>query len=92
VHDVVIVGKRDADDTRAMIKVIRDHYLPHVLVIFRSSGEHDLLLTSLAPFTRDLKASGGRATAHICIGNACAMPITEPHKMLALLGGVDSDE
>jgi len=28
VHDLVIVGKRHADDTQAMIKVVRDHYLP----------------------------------------------------------------
>jgi uncharacterized protein len=86
VHDIVIAGERDADDTRALIKGLRDHYLPRVLVILRSSGEQDLLLTSLAPFTRNLNVSGGRATAYICTGNSCAMPITEPDEMLALLG------
>ena len=89
-RDVVIVGERDADDTRAMIKGLRDHYLPRVLVICRQSGEHDLLLTSLAPFTSNLKATGGKATAYICTGQTCAMPITEPDQMLALLGCVKS--
>ena len=86
VHDVVIVGERDADDTRAMINGLRDHYLPRVLIIFRPPGEHDLLLTSLAPFTRNLNALGGKATAHICTGHTCAMPITELYQMLELLG------
>jgi uncharacterized protein YyaL (SSP411 family) len=92
VHDVVIVGERDADDTRAMISGLRDRYLPRVLIIYRPPGEHDLLLTSLAPFTRDLNATGGKATAYICTGHTCAMPITEPHQVLELLGCVKSDK
>jgi hypothetical protein len=91
VHDVVIVGERDADDTRAMINELRDHYLPCVLIVHRPPGELDLLLTSLAPFTRNLNALGGKATAHICTGHTCAMPITEPHQMLAFLGCVNTD-
>jgi hypothetical protein len=91
VQDVVIVGERDADDTRAMIKGLRDHYLPRVVVICRPPNEQDLLLSSLAPFTSNLKAPGGKATAYICTGHSCAMPITEPHQMLALLGCVNAD-
>jgi uncharacterized protein YyaL (SSP411 family) len=92
VHDVVIVGERDADDTRAMINELRDHYLPCVLIVFRPPGEHDFLLTSLAPFTSNLNALGGKATAYICTGHTCALPITEPHQMLELLGCVNSDK
>ena len=91
VHDVVIVGARDADDTRAMIKGLRDHFLPHVLILCSSSGEQDLLLASLAPFTRNLKTKQGKATAYICTGHTCSLPVTDPQQMLALLGCVDSD-
>ncbi len=91
VHDVVIVGKRHAEDTRAMIKVLWDHYLPSVRIIYRPTGENDLLLTSLAPFTSNLNAIGGNATAYICTGNTCAMPITDPHQMLNLLSWVNAD-
>ncbi|HUT39212.1 MAG TPA: thioredoxin domain-containing protein [Methanoregula sp.] len=85
VHDVVIIGERDADDTRAMITILREHYLPCVVIVYRSPEEHDLLLTSLAPFTRDLHAKEGKATAYICTGHSCVMPITEPKRMLELL-------
>jgi uncharacterized protein YyaL (SSP411 family) len=91
VHDVVIVGKRDADDTTVMIKVLRDHYLPCVMIVWRPPGEDDPQISSLAPFTRNLNAIGGNATAYICTGQACAMPVTEPHQMLALLGCVNTD-
>ncbi len=85
-HDVVIIGERDAEDTRAMIKVLRDHYLPCVLIVFRQPGDKDFLLASLAPFTSNLDITGGKATAYICSGHTCAIPITEPHQMLELLG------
>ena len=91
VHDIVIAGERDADDTRALIKGIRDHYLPRVLIIYKLPGEQDPLLSSLAPYTRNLHATGGKATAYICTGHACAMPITEPHQVLELLGCVNAD-
>jgi hypothetical protein len=90
VYDVVIAGERDADDTRAMITGLRDHFLPCVVVVYRQPGDGDFLLTSLAPFTRNLHATGGMATAYICTGNTCTMPITEPHQMLELLGCVNS--
>jgi uncharacterized protein YyaL (SSP411 family) len=92
VHDIVIIGERDAYDTQAMINGLMDHYLPCVLILYRPFGEHDFLLDSLAPFTRNLNAIGGKATAHICTGRSCAMPITEPHQMLELLGCVNSDK
>ena len=91
VQDVVIVGERHADDTWAMIKVLWDHYLPRVMILYRPTGEDDLLLTSLAPFIQNLKVKGGKTTAFICTGHTCSLPITDPHQMLALLGGVDSD-
>jgi hypothetical protein len=91
VQDVVIVGERHADDTRAMIKVLWDHYLPRVMIIYRPTGEDDLLLTSLAPFIQNLKVKGGKTTAFICTGHTCSLPIADPHQMLALLGCVDSD-
>jgi uncharacterized protein YyaL (SSP411 family) len=74
-----------------MIKVLWDHYLPSVRIIYRPTGEDDLLLTSLAPFTNNLNAIGGNATAYICTGNTCTMPITDPHQMLNLLSRVNAD-
>ena len=91
VQDVVIVGERHADDTRAMIKVLWDHYLPRVMILYRPTGDDDLLLTSLAPFIQNLKVKGGKTTAFICTGHTCSLPIADPHQMLALLGCVDSD-
>jgi uncharacterized protein YyaL (SSP411 family) len=92
VHDVVIVGERDDEDTRAMITGLREHYLPSVMIVYRQPSDDDSLLASLAPFTRNLNTIGGKATAYICTGHTCSLPITEPHQMLELLSRVIPDK
>jgi len=87
VHDVVIVGERDDEDTKAMIDGLREQYLPHVLIVFKQLNDDDHLLAILAPFTKDLNSPGGKATAYICSGYACAVPVTDLHQLLELLGG-----
>jgi len=86
VQDVVIVGDRSAEDTKAMIRGLRDHYLPLVMVVFKPLTEDDIPLASLSPFTRTMNAVGGKATAYVCTGHTCAVPVTDPRQMLELLG------
>jgi len=33
-----------------------------------------------------LNAVGGKATAYVCTGHTCAVPVTDPRQMLELLG------
>lgn len=91
-HDIVIVGDLDAGDTRAIINMITGHYLPCVLIVHKQPGKSDVLLTNLSPFTRNLEEIEGKATAYICTGNTCTMPITEPHQILDLLHCENSDK
>jgi uncharacterized protein YyaL (SSP411 family) len=86
VHNVVIVGERDDDGIKAMINGLRDHYLPHVLIVLKQLNEDDHLLAGLAPFTKDLNSSGGKATAYVCTGHTCALPVTGIRQLLELLG------
>ncbi len=93
IYDIVIAGEKEAEDTRAIIKALGDHYLPHVMVLFRPPGdEPDNLLIEVAPFTRNLNAVGGKATVYICTGNTCAIPTTKPERMLELLEGLNSEK
>jgi len=86
VHDVVIVGEQGDEDTKSMINGLWEQYLPHVMIVFKPLNEDDQLLARLAPFTRDLKSPGGKATAYLCTNHACALPITDLHQVLELLG------
>jgi uncharacterized protein YyaL (SSP411 family) len=69
-----------------MINGLRDHYLPHVLIVLKQLNEDDHLLAGLAPFTKDLNSPGGKATAYVCTGHTCALPVTGIRQLLELLG------
>lgn len=84
-QDVVIAGEQDAEDTGILIRALHDHYFPHIVVICRSPGAVSDQLNIIAPFTQNMHAMGGKATAYICSGHTCASPTTESPRMLELL-------
>ncbi len=86
VHDVVIAGYRDAEDTLSMIRALWDHYLPAVMVLHLPGDESRSRLVTLAPFAANLNSAVIPATAYVCTAHTCAMPTSNTHQMLELLG------
>jgi uncharacterized protein YyaL (SSP411 family) len=78
--EVVIVGARDAPDTRALGTVAAATYLPHRVLVLAEPGAED----PPAP-ARGLPAVDGRATAYVCRRFTCSAPVTEPEALRALL-------
>ncbi len=84
-REVVIAGRRDSPDTRAMFNVLRKGFLPNTVVLFRSIEESDPEIIKLAPYTKPMEAMGGRATAYVCSNCSCECPTTNPEELRALL-------
>ncbi|MEM7245379.1 MAG: thioredoxin domain-containing protein [Acidobacteriota bacterium] len=88
-HEIVIAGQPDAEDVVAMLDRARESYRPNDLILLRPStgkeGEADPDIVSLAAFTKHQVATDGRATAYVCIQQACREPTTDPDRMLELL-------
>ncbi len=77
-REIVIAGKTPGDDgARAMIRAVRERYLPRKVVLFRPDGEDGALISKLAPYTADQASRGGRATAYVCSNFACLLPTTD---------------
>jgi hypothetical protein len=76
-REVAIVGRPDADDTRALAnEVTVKRYLPnHVLAV---AGSDDLDSRERVPLLRGRTARDGRATAYVCERFACQLPVTDP--------------
>jgi uncharacterized protein YyaL (SSP411 family) len=83
--EVVIVGDPQREDTADMLRAIRSKFLPKNVILVRSSVEDTDEITSLAKFTKDLKAKEGKATAFVCQNHVCKLPTTDPNAMLKLL-------
>jgi hypothetical protein len=72
--EVVIVGRREDDATRALIRAAHEDYLPNHLVIGSLEGDS----SEPIPILDGRKLLEGRPTAYVCRGYACRLPVTEP--------------
>ncbi|MCU0303510.1 MAG: thioredoxin domain-containing protein [Thermoanaerobaculales bacterium] len=85
--EVVVVGDPDADDTRAMLEVIRSAYRPQGAVLLVPPGSEGDRVRELAPFTAGHRSADGRATAFACRDFACGVPTTDPEALRRMLEG-----
>lgn len=84
-YEVVIAGNTQADDTKAMLKALRERFIPNKVVLFIPSEVESPEITSLADFTKYQESIQGRATSYVCQNYACKFPTTDIDKMLEFL-------
>ncbi|MCK7518833.1 MAG: hypothetical protein MZV64_14445 [Ignavibacteriales bacterium] len=79
----MIVGKREAADTRELLAALRGMYLPRSAVLFKPENEPAAAqaLERLVPFTKGMDAGGGRAAAYVCSRGACLLPVRSPAEL-----------
>ena len=83
--EIVIAGKPRAQDTQAMLDAVRRSFLPNRVLLLRPQGAGSGAIAAIAPYTKDMKADGGRATAYVCRNFSCAKPVRTVDEMLGLL-------
>jgi uncharacterized protein YyaL (SSP411 family) len=76
VKEVAIVGDREAEDTLALVRVVRERYRPNVVVAVASPGDAEA--AEAIPLLRDRPQLDGRATAYVCERFTCKLPVTDP--------------
>jgi uncharacterized protein YyaL (SSP411 family) len=77
---VVIVGDRASDDTRALLNVVRRRYLPTALVLIIESSRR-AALDRLLPWIAAMTQRDGRATAYVCRHFTCDAPTVNPDEL-----------
>jgi hypothetical protein len=84
--EIVVAGKPGAQDTQEMLDAARRAFLPNRVLLFRPQGAGSAAVAAIAPYTKDMKADGGRATAYVCRDFACSKPVHAVDEMMGLLG------
>jgi uncharacterized protein YyaL (SSP411 family) len=72
-YEIVIVGGREDAQTKAMLELLNERYLPNTVVLFKDL--EGSALDKLAPFTQGQKAREGKTTAYVCRDFACKAPV-----------------
>ena len=82
--DVVLVGARGSEATRALADIAFKAYLPHKSVVYLDPD--DPATTAIAPLLAEGKTGRAGATvAYVCRGRACSLPVSEPDELAKLL-------
>ncbi len=76
-YEVVLAGDLDAPDLRGMLRKLWSVYAPRKVVVLGGR--------STPRWAVDLKPVDGRATAYVCKGFACDLPVTDGDKIVKLL-------
>ena len=79
-REVVVAGAADADDTTALIEVMRDAYSPTTVTLHRPPGDAPEI-TELAPFTAAQPPLNEGAAAYVCRDFQCEAPTTDPARL-----------
>jgi uncharacterized protein YyaL (SSP411 family) len=72
-RQIVIAGKPDAEDTRRLLQTLNQHFIPVKIV------------AQTLPFSADMKAIDGKATAYLCTHHTCKEPTNDPRVLDSLL-------
>jgi len=84
-RQIVIAGKPDAADTRALLRAVQARYLPNKIVLLADGGAGQQWLGERLEFIRTVGPIDGKAAAFVCENFVCQLPVTDPEKLRELL-------
>jgi hypothetical protein len=84
-RQIVLVGGRDAADTRALLRVLDARFVPHKVVLLVDSGETRAALSAAIPAIAAMEASDGRASVYVCRDYTCQMPVNTAEAFAELI-------
>ncbi len=82
--EIVLAGNKEDAGVQAALRLLREKFLPHQVVILRPEAAPPALL-KLAPFLEPLRPQGGKNTFYVCHAQRCEFPVTDPEKMIELI-------
>jgi uncharacterized protein YyaL (SSP411 family) len=79
-REIAIIGDPSAADTRALLEVVGRTYRPNQVVALGRPGQ-----TPVVPLLGERTPVDGRATAFVCEGFTCRLPVTDPEALASQL-------
>jgi uncharacterized protein len=84
-RQVVIAGRRDADDTKALLREVHQRLIPNKLVLLADGGEGQSWLGQRLEFIKTAAPIDGKAAAYVCEDFVCQLPTNDPARLRELL-------
>ena len=81
VKEIAFIGDPDAPDTKKLVRTLYDRYLPNKVVV----GAPDFLEKTEIPLLVGKTRREGKATAYVCEGYRCKLPVTTADALVSQL-------
>ncbi len=82
---IIIAGQPGAPDTRELLRLVHQRFLPNKILFLADGREGQRELAKWLPFLEGVSPKGGRATAYICEDYVCKLPTSDPKVVARLL-------
>jgi uncharacterized protein YyaL (SSP411 family) len=79
---IIIAGKRNAPDTRAMLRIVHERYIPNKFLMLA-----DKQIVRWLPFVESMVPKDNKATAYICENYVCLLPTSDLSVVARILDG-----
>jgi uncharacterized protein YyaL (SSP411 family) len=84
-RQIVIAGKSDAPETKALLKEVHRHFLPKTILLFADGSEGQKYLGEKNEAIRAMSMVDGKPAAYVCENFTCKAPVTEKEQLAELL-------
>lgn len=84
---IVIAGAPKAADTRTLLRLVHERFIPNKILLLADGAAGQKLLAQWLPFIAYVHQKDGRATAYICENYVCKLPTSDPQVVAHLLEG-----
>ncbi|HZT31409.1 MAG TPA: thioredoxin domain-containing protein [Bryobacteraceae bacterium] len=84
-RQIILVGAREAADTRALLGQLNGRFVPERIVLLVDGEPSRRLFAGWLPVVDTMRALDGKATAYVCEDYTCKLPANNPEKFGELL-------
>ena len=84
---IIIAGEPGAADTKAILRLVFDRFIPNKVLLLADGGAAQRQLAGWQPAIESITRRNGRATAYICEDYVCRLPTSDPGIAAQLLDG-----
>jgi uncharacterized protein YyaL (SSP411 family) len=84
-RQIVIAGKKDSPETKALIKEVHRRFLPNTIVILADANEGQKYLGERNEAVRAMSLVEGKPAAYVCENFTCKAPVTDVKRLGDLL-------
>jgi uncharacterized protein len=84
-RQIVIAGKKDAPETKALLKEVHRHFLPKTILLLADGSDGQKYLGEKNEAIRAMSMVEGKPAAYVCENFTCKAPVTDPKLVAELL-------